>query len=68
LYKPVQGVSTLRITGRLAVMVFLTAAHDKSEVMRMDKAEVDRDRNVWIIPREKTQAKRALVLPLSPWA
>ena len=33
-------------------MVFLTAAHDKSEVMRMEKAEVDRDRNVWIITDE----------------
>jgi hypothetical protein len=36
--------------------------------MRMEKAEVDRDRNVLIIPREKTKAKRSVVLPLSPWA
>jgi integrase len=57
-----------RITAAWWVMVFLTAAHDKSEVMRMEKAEVDRDRNVWIIPREKTKAKRSVVLPLSPWA
>jgi hypothetical protein len=48
-------------------MVFLTAAHDKSEVMRMEKAEVDRDRNSWLIPREKTKGKRSLVLPLSAW-
>jgi hypothetical protein len=34
----------------------------------MEKAKVDRDRNVWIIPREKTKAKRSLVLPLSLWA
>ena len=46
-----------RITAAWWVMVFLTAAHDKSEVMRMEKAEVDRDRNVWIIPREKTKGK-----------
>jgi len=57
-----------RITAAWWVMVFLTAAHDKSEVMRMEKAEVDRDRNIWIIPREKTKGKRSLVLPLSPWA
>lgn len=57
-----------RITAAWWVMLFLTAARDKSEVMRMEKAEVDRDRNVWIIPREKTKAKRSLVLPLSLWA
>jgi integrase len=57
-----------RITAAWWVMLFLTAAGDKSEAMRMEKGEVDRDRNVWVIPREKTQAKRSLVLPLSEWA
>jgi integrase len=57
-----------RITAGWWVMLFLTAARDKSEVMRMEKVEVDRDRRVWVIPREKTKAKRSLVLPLSGWA
>jgi integrase len=57
-----------RITAAWWVMLFLTAARDKSEVMRMAKAEVDRDRKVWVIPREKTKARRSLVLPLSEWA
>jgi hypothetical protein len=48
--------------------VFLTAAHDKAEVLSMEKTEIDRDRKLWIIPREKTKAKRPLVLPLSTWA
>lgn len=57
-----------RITAAWWVMLFLTAARDESEVMRMEKVEVDRDRKVWVIPREKTKGKRALVLPLSAWA
>ncbi len=57
-----------RITAAWWVTLFLTAARDKSEVMRMEKREIDRDRNIWLIPREKTKAKRGLVLPLSPWA
>ena len=57
-----------RLTAAWWIMLFLTAARDKSEVLRMEKREIDRDRNVWIIPREKTKAKRTLVLPLSRWA
>jgi len=53
-----------RITAAWWVMLFLTAARDKSEVMRMEKVGVDQDRKVWVIPREKTKAKRSLVLPL----
>jgi integrase len=57
-----------RITAAWWVMLFLTAARDKSEVLRLEKREIDADRKVWIVPRERTKAKRALVLPLSPWA
>ena len=57
-----------RITAAWWVMLFLTAARDKSEVLRMEKREIDRDRSVWIVPREKTKSNRALVLPLSSWA
>ena len=53
-----------RITAAWWVMLFLTAARDKSEVLRMEKREIDRDRKVWIVPREKTKPKRTLVLPL----
>src|SRR5262249_31843944 len=37
-----------RITAAWWLMLFLTAARDKSEVLRMEKREIDRDRNVWI--------------------
>lgn len=57
-----------RITAAWWIMLFLTGARDKSEVLRMEKREIDRDRKVWIIPRDKTKAHRALVLPLSTWA
>jgi integrase len=57
-----------RITAAWWAMLFLTAARDRSEVLRLEKREIDRDRKVLIIPREKTKGKRALVLPLSPWA
>jgi integrase len=57
-----------RITAGWWILLFLTGARDKSEVLRMEKREIDRDRHIWIVPREKTKAHRTLVLPLSPWA
>jgi integrase len=57
-----------RLTAAWWVLLFLTAARDKSEALRMEKREIDRDRKVWIVPKEKTKAKRTLVLPLSEWA
>jgi integrase len=56
-----------RIRAGWWLMLFLTA-RDKSEVLRMEKSEIDRDRKLWIIPRGKTKPKRTLVLPLSAWA
>ena len=57
-----------RLTAAWWILLFLTGARDKSEVLRMEKREIDRDRKIWIVPREKTKAHRTLVLPLSPWA
>jgi integrase len=57
-----------RLTAGWWLLLFLTGARDTSEVLRMEKREIDRDRCAWIIPRERAKSRRALVLPLSPWA
>jgi integrase len=57
-----------RLTAVWWILLFLTGARDTSEVLRMEKREIDRDRRSCIIPRERTKARRTLVLPLSLWA
>ncbi len=56
-----------RITAAWWMMLFLTGAR-KTELMQMEKPEIDREKAVWILPRQKTKPGRTLVLPLSEWA
>jgi integrase len=57
-----------RLTAGWWIMCFLTAAHDKSEVLSMEKQEISFERQCWIVPREKAKAKRTLAVPLTDWA
>jgi integrase len=49
-------------------MCFLTAAHDKSEVLSMEKRELFLEKRCWMIPRERAKPRRTLVVPLTDWA
>jgi integrase len=55
------------VFGRV-VRLLLATGQRRSEVAEMQWREVDDERNVWLIPRERMKAKRAHVVPLSPLA
>ena len=50
------------------VRLLLATGQRRSEVGEMEWRELDDERNVWLIPRERMKAKRAHVVPLSPLA
>jgi integrase len=49
-----------------AVRVMLATGQRRSEVGDMEWREVDHERKVWVIPKERTKASRAHAVPLSP--
>jgi integrase len=51
-----------------AVRLMLATAQRRGEVGEMEWRELDDERKVWLIPRERFKADRAHVVPLSPLA
>jgi integrase len=53
--------------GKVLKLLMLTAAR-RSEIAGMRWSEIDLDKGLWVLPKERTKNKRALVLPLSQMA
>jgi integrase len=53
--------------GKVLKLLMLTAAR-RNEIAGMRWSEIDLDKGLWVLPKERAKNKRALVLPLSQMA
>lgn len=60
-----QASADMGVFGR-AVRLLLATGQRRSEVGDMEWREVDHERKLWVLPRERAKANRAHAVPLSP--